>query len=165
VICPQRISLLTEFFRLLSIDAQEAASTLNAAIVAAGRSYIGVSLTIRSDTAEQNVVKGADLGSITPENAMKWDVTETVAGNFSLDDGQKIVDFATQNKKQLRCHTLVWYSQLPNWVSGGQWTNQTLQAAMQVHITRLMTTWKGNCTHWDVVNEGESPLSENLDGC
>lgn len=91
------------------------ANTLNAAIVAKGRSYIGTSLTIRNDNTEQNLIKGAEFGSITPENAMKWDAIEPNRGQFSWGGADQIANFATQNNKQMRCHTLVWYSQLPNW--------------------------------------------------
>jgi endo-1,4-beta-xylanase len=129
------------------------AATLNAAMVARGRSYIGTSLTIRNDNTEQNLIKGLEFGSITPENAMKWDATEPNRGQFSFSAADQIANFATQNGKQMRCHTLVWYSQLPNWVSSIN-NNATLMSVMQNHITTLMTRYKGKCTHWDVVNEG-----------
>jgi endo-1,4-beta-xylanase len=129
------------------------AATLNAAMVARGRSYIGTSLTIRNDNTEQNLIKGPEFGSITPENAMKWDATEPNRGQFSFSAADQVANFATQNGKQMRCHTLVWYSQLPNWVSSIN-NNATLMSVMQNHITTLMTRYKGKCTHWDVVNEG-----------
>src|SRR4051794_38691781 len=88
-------------------------TTLNAAFVARNRSYVGTSLTIRSDNTEQNIIKSAEFGSITPENAMKWDATEPNKGQFSFSNADAIANFATQNNKQMRCHTLVWYSQLP----------------------------------------------------
>lgn len=129
------------------------ATTLNAAMVARGRGYIGTSLTIRSDNSEQNLIKGAEFGSITPENAMKWDATEPNKGSFSWSGADAIANFATTNKKQMRCHTLVWYSQLPSWVSSIS-SNSTLMSVMTNHIQTVMGRYKGKCTHWDVVNEG-----------
>lgn len=128
------------------------ASNLNAAMKARGRSYIGTSLTIRNDNNEQNIIK-SEFGSITPENAMKWDATEPNQNQFSLSGGDQIANWATQNNKQMRCHTLVWYSQLPGWVNNIN-NNATLLNVMENHIKTLVTRWKGKCTHWDVVNEG-----------
>jgi endo-1,4-beta-xylanase len=128
------------------------AATLDAAMKARGRSYIGTSLTIRNDNTEQNTIK-SEFGSITPENAMKWDSTEPNQNQFNLGGGDQIANWATQNNKQMRCHTLVWYSQLPGWVNNIN-NNATLISVMENHIKTLMTRWKGKCTHWDVVNEG-----------
>lgn len=132
------------------------AATLDAAMKARGRSYIGTSLTIRNDNQEQSIIK-SEFGSVTPENAMKWDATEPNKGQFSLSGGDQYANWAQTNNKQLRCHTLVWYSQLPGWVSSIN-NNATLISVMENHITTLMTRWKGKCTHWDVVNEA---LEEN----
>ncbi|KAF2737807.1 endo-1,4-beta-xylanase precursor [Polyplosphaeria fusca] len=125
---------------------------LDTAMKKSGRSYIGTSLTIRNDNAEQNIIKGPDFGSVTPENSMKWDATEPNRGQFSYGGGDQVANFATQNGKQLRCHTLVWHSQLPGWVSQIN-NNATLIQVMTTHIQSLMSRWKGKCTHWDVVNE------------
>ncbi|KAH7132188.1 xylanase 2 [Dendryphion nanum] len=140
------------------------ASSLNAAIVSKGRSYIGTSLTVRNDNTEQNLIKGADFGSITPENSMKWDATEPNRGQFSWGGADQVANFATQNKKQLRCHTLVWYSQLPSWVNNIR-DNSTLMSVMTNHINQVMGRYKGKCTHWDVVNEAlneDGTLRDNV---
>ncbi|KAK1914673.1 hypothetical protein P3342_010662 [Pyrenophora teres f. teres] len=60
------------------------AAQLDPAIRARGRSYVGTSLTIRNDATEQNIIKSTEFGSITPENAMKWDATEPSRGSFTL---------------------------------------------------------------------------------
>jgi endo-1,4-beta-xylanase len=134
------------------------AATLQAAFIARNRSYVGTSLTIRNDNTEQNIIK-TEFNSITPENAMKWDATEPSQNSFQFNGGDQIVNWAAQNgNKQIRCHTLVWYSQLPSWVNNIN-NNQTLLSVMENHINKVMGRWKGKCTHWDVVNEGKSDQS------
>ncbi|KAF2876395.1 endo-1,4-beta-xylanase precursor [Massariosphaeria phaeospora] len=146
---------------VVDLEARQAA-TLNAAIVAKGRQYIGTSLTIRNDNSEQNLIKGAEFGSITPENSMKWDATEPSRGQFSFSGADQVANFATQNNKQLRCHTLVWYSQLPSWVNQIN-SNATLMSVMTNHINTVMGRYKGKCTHWDVVNEALNEDGTNRD--
>ncbi len=121
-------------------------------MVAAGREYIGTSLTVRSDSQEQSIIR-SDFGSITPENAQKWDATEPSRGQFSWSAADSHMSWAQQNGKQVRCHTLVWYSQLPSWVSNGGFNNATLISVMTNHINQVMGRYKGRCKHWDVVNE------------
>ena len=133
---------------------------LQSAIVAKGRSYIGTALTIRSDNSESNIINNkADFGSITPENSMKWDAIEPNRGQFSWSGADQVANYATQRGLQLRCHTLVWYSQLPSWVSNSGFNNATLISVMTNHIQQVMGRYKGKCTHWDVVNEGKLELT------
>jgi len=79
-------------------------------MVAHGREYFGTSLTVRSDTQESNIIRNKnEFGSITPENAMKWDATEPNRGQFNFGAADQHVNWAVQNGMQIRCHTLVWY--------------------------------------------------------
>jgi endo-1,4-beta-xylanase len=55
------------------------------------------------------------FGQWTPDNAQKWDATEPQQGKFSYSQADSIISRATSNKQIMRCHTLVWYSQLPSW--------------------------------------------------
>ncbi|KAH3955380.1 beta-xylanase [Parastagonospora nodorum] len=118
----------------------------------AGRDYIGVAVTIRNETKESDIIR-SEFNSITPENAMKWESTEPSQGNFTLAGGDAIIALAKQNKQEVRCHTLVWHSQLPLWVSEGGFDNATLIQVMEDHIKAVAGRWKGACTQWDVVNE------------
>jgi GH35 family endo-1,4-beta-xylanase len=56
-----------------------------------------------------------NFGQYTPDNAQKWDATEPQRGRFQYSQADAIVSRAIANKMIMRCHTLVWYSQLPSW--------------------------------------------------
>jgi len=122
-------------------------------MVSKGKEYFGTSLTVRNDNNEQSITRG-EFGSVTPENAQKWDQTEPNRGQFNWGGADQHMNWAQQNGKQVRCHTLVWHSQLPGWVSNSGFNNQTLIQVMNNHITQVMNRYRGRCTHWDVVNEG-----------
>jgi len=77
------------------------------------KGYIGTALTIRNDPVEQYIVQSPqDFDSITPENAMKWDATEPQRNNFTFADADRYANFSQTYNKQLRCHNLVWHSQV-----------------------------------------------------
>lgn len=126
---------------------------LHAKIKAKGKQYFGTACdqNTLSIGALNDIVK-AEFGSVTPENSMKWDSTESSRGSFSLTGGDYLVNFAQTNGKKVRGHTLVWHSQLPGWVSNIN-DAATLTSVIQTHVTTLMTRWKGKIDHWDVVNE------------
>lgn len=118
----------------------------------AGRSFIGTALTLRNEPREGEIIK-QEFNAFTPENAMKWESTEPSRNNFTFADADRYAAYAKQNKLQVHCHTLVWHSQLPLWVSGGGFDNKTLIGIMENHIKNIVTRYKDVCTRWDVVNE------------
>ncbi|OGE49534.1 hypothetical protein PENARI_c021G07087 [Penicillium arizonense] len=132
------------------------AAGLNTAAVAKGLLYFG-SATDNPELTDSayltQLSNRDDFGQITPGNSQKWDATEPTQNTFSFTKGDVIADLASTNGQKLRCHNLVWHSQLPSWVSSGTWTNATLIAAMKNHITNVVTHYKGKCYAWDVVNE------------
>jgi GH35 family endo-1,4-beta-xylanase len=131
------------------------AAGLNDAIVAAGRDYFGTALTLGNNEQETEIVNNlSEFGAITPENAMKWDALQPSQGQFSFDGADAYADYVKESGHKLRCHTLVWHSQLPSWVSGGGFDNATLIQVMDDHIKTVVERYKGVCHHWDVVNEG-----------
>ncbi|KAG9196590.1 endo-1,4-beta-xylanase [Alternaria panax] len=123
---------------------EQTATVLDAAIKAHGRSYIGTSLTICNGNTGQNIIRSAEFGSITPENAMKWDATEPNRGQFNWGNADAVANFATQNGKQIN-------------------NDATLMSVMEKHIKQVMGRYKRKCTHWDVVNEALNEDGTNRD--
>ncbi|KAJ3530383.1 hypothetical protein NM208_g9352 [Fusarium decemcellulare] len=127
---------------------------LDRAIKHKGKQHVGTALTLGDDSRTEDIVGGRwEFGSITPENAMKWESTHPSRDTYTFDSADAHAEFAVQHKKNLRCHTLVWHSQLAPWVEAGKFDNETLIEIMEDHIATVAGRYKGKCTHWDVVNE------------
>ncbi|CCC14934.1 hypothetical protein SMACR_07668 [Sordaria macrospora] len=145
-------TVLSVVFAAAGVTAQ-----LNDLAVAAGLKYFGTCGSegnINSDTTYRNILNNkSEFGQLVPENGQKWDATEPSRGQFTYSSGDIVAGVAKQNGQLLRCHTLVWYSQLPSWVSGGSWNRSTLQSVIETHINNVMGHYKGQCYAWDVVNE------------
>jgi len=94
---------------------------LNDLAVRAGLKYFGTALregAINSDSAYAAILSDkSEFGQLVPENGQKWDATEATQGRFTYTSGDITANEAKKNGQGLRCHTMVWYSQLPSWVS------------------------------------------------
>ncbi|KAK3401306.1 glycoside hydrolase superfamily [Sordaria brevicollis] len=145
-------TVLSVVFAAAGVTAQ-----LNDLAVRAGLKYFGTCASegnVNSDTAYRNILNNkSEFGQLVPENGQKWDATEPSRGQFNYGSGDIVANVAKQNGQLLRCHTLVWYSQLPGWVSSGSWTRSSLQSVIETHINNVMGHYKGQCYAWDVVNE------------
>jgi endo-1,4-beta-xylanase len=93
-----------------------------------------------------------EFSVVTPENEMKWNATEPQPGTFTFDAADRVVEFAEANGMAVRGHTLVWHSQLAGWVQQLTTRDEAL-AAMERHITTLVSRYRGRIHAWDVVNE------------
>ena len=88
---------------------------------------------------------------ITAENEMKMDAMQPNRGQFNWSSGDRIVNWARQNGKQVRGHALAWHSQQPGWMQNMSGT--ALRTAMLDHVTQVATYYRGKIHSWDVVNE------------
>jgi GH35 family endo-1,4-beta-xylanase len=89
----------------------------------------------------------------TPENALKWENTEPGRNVFDFSTPDEMVALAWANGKRVHGHTLVWYYQLPAWLTGGTWTRAQLLAILQNHVKTVVGHYAGRIGSWDVVNE------------
>ncbi|MEV8021437.1 endo-1,4-beta-xylanase [Streptomyces sp. NPDC086554] len=105
-----------------------------------------------ADTAYSDLL-GSEFGQTTPGNGMKWDATEPRRGVFDFTAGDEIVNYAHAKGLKVRGHTLLWHSQLPNWLTSGTWTADELRAILKSHITQVVKHNRGKVFAWDVANE------------
>ncbi|WP_405015969.1 endo-1,4-beta-xylanase [Kitasatospora sp. NBC_00070] len=96
---------------------------------------------------------GAQFGSLTPENAMKWGSVEPTRGSYNWAEADQIVAFAQAHGQQVRGHTLVWHSQNPGWLANGGFGAAELRGILQQHIATEVGRYQGRVRAWDVLNE------------
>ncbi|MFD3579798.1 endo-1,4-beta-xylanase [Streptomyces sp. NPDC058644] len=128
-----------------------AESTLGAAAAQSGR-YFGTAIASgRLGDATYTTIAGREFNSVTAENEMKIDATEPQRGQFNFTGADRVYNWAVQNGKQVRGHTLAWHSQQPGWMQS--LSGSDLRQAMVGHINGVMSHYKGKIAQWDVVNE------------
>ncbi|KAJ5711498.1 hypothetical protein N7488_005654 [Penicillium malachiteum] len=123
---------------------------LNNLAQAAGKLWFGTAMDTTTaepdDVDYMTVFNDTNIfGQVTPGNTMKWEFTEPTQN--------ETIALAKATGKKVRCHNLVWSSELPSWVTDGSWTDETLLAAMETHIKTEIEYYGSGCWSWDVVNE------------
>lgn len=130
---------------------QAAESTLGSAAAQSGR-YFGTAIASgRLNDSAYTTIASREFNSVTAENEMKIDATEPQQGQFNFAAGDRVYNWAVQNGKQVRGHTLAWHSQQPGWMQS--LSGSALRQAMINHINGVMAHYKGKIVQWDVVNE------------
>jgi endo-1,4-beta-xylanase len=146
----------------LLASASGVSAQLNALAKAAGLQYFGTELD-PNDQSDQTYWRigqnSSNFGQMTCDNSMKWDTIEPQQGQFNYGTADQQVAQALAAGQVIRCHNLNWYSQLPSWVSNGNWNAQSMTSVIQSHIANEAGHFKGKCLHWDVVNEALNDVS------
>lgn len=127
-------------------------------LAAAKGKVIGTAVTGSKLTGTYGDIAGAQFGSLTPGNAMKWGSVEPTQSSFNWAEADQIVAFAQAHDQLVRGHTLVWHSQNPSWLTNGTWTSSQLSTLLQNHISTEVGRYRGKVSVWDVVNE---PFNED----
>jgi len=122
--------------------------------------------TLARSTAYRSIA-AQQFSTVTPENEMKWSAVEPVQGKYTWSDADALVAFAQRNDQLVRGHTLVWYKQLPAWLTAeaATLTPDATRAILKKHIFDEVKHFKGKIWQWDVVNEAfddKGNLRDNL---
>ncbi|KAJ5681457.1 Endo-1-4-beta-xylanase D [Penicillium maclennaniae] len=117
-----------------------------------------------TDPAYLNVLQ-KNFGEITPANAMKFMYTEPEQNVFNFTEGDAFLHVAEKYNARVRCHNLVWVSELSDFVTSTTWTAEALKKVMKNHIYKTVQHYGRRCYSWDVVNEalnGDGSFSSSV---
>jgi endo-1,4-beta-xylanase len=84
---------------------------------------------------------------------MKMEVIHPARSQYNFNDADYLVQFAQANNMQVHGHTLVWYKQLPGWLTNGGFSRDELMTILRDHIQSVVGHYRGKVAVWDVVNE------------
>jgi endo-1,4-beta-xylanase len=107
----------------------------------------------------------SEYNALTPENAMKWGTIHPAQDTYDFGPADAIVGFARAHRMAVRGHTLVWYREVPSWVTDRTWTRSELEQVLRDHIHAVVGHYRGEVAQWDVVNEAvdsEGKLRDNV---
>lgn len=94
-----------------------------------------------------------EFSVLTPENALKFGQISVGRDRYDFKDADALVNFAEAHNMQVHGHTLVWYRNLPDWLTQQNWSRAELVAILRQHIETVVSRYRGRIAVWDVVNE------------
>lgn len=106
---------------------------------------------LNSDTAYRAAII-ANCQMIVPEGEMKWPNIHPARGEYRFEKADALVDFARQNKIEIRGHTLAWYGGMPAWTATID-SRAEAERELVNHIETVVSRYRGAIPSWDVVNE------------
>ena len=88
-------------------------------------------------------------------------VVQPQPGVFDFQRADAIVDFAVEHGLTVRGHRLIGGSRVPDWVTNGSWTADTLADVLRMHVSTVVGRYAernpGVITEWDVVDDAFLP--------
>lgn len=109
------------------------------------------------ETPSYAAIASGQFSTVTPGNAMKWQLVEPEQGVYDWSGADQLVGFAEANGQLVRGHCLVWHNQLPTWltdgVANGTISDSELYDLLKQHIFVEVSRYRGRIWQWDVCNE------------
>lgn len=125
---------------------------------------IGAATSSGSLKYEEDVL--TNFNSITSTYEMKWGALEPQSGKYTYGGADRLIQWASEQDVSVRGHCLVWYRNVPDWVTEAAVDKQTALDLIDSHIRKTMTHFGDeNIYCWDVVNEAlhDSITEEQLE--
>ena len=98
-----------------------------------------------------NLIK-KQFNAATPENIMKSALIHPKWDTYNFTMADKLVEYGEKNNIKINGHTLIWHSQLPNFIRGIK-SSDSIRTFFTDHIKTVAGRYKGKVFSWDVVNE------------
>ncbi len=117
--------------------------------------YVGAAINARLISEEDSLalqLLRKEFNSISPENDMKWENIHPAPDSFYFDIADRYAALAEDNNMFALGHTLVWHSQLADYMNTVSDT-ATMNVYLENHISTIVQRYKGKIDAWDVVNE------------
>lgn len=97
---------------------------------------------------------------------MKFRALQPRQGEFRFGGADAVADFARENGKKVRGHTLIWHGGNPEWLQEGDLSCDEVRKVLKNHIDTVLPRYRDVTYQWDVANEilnsaGELRTSEN----
>jgi len=92
------------------------------------------------------------FNAVTPENIMKAEEIHPEWGRYNFGAADMLVAYAKKNNMQVNAHTLIWHSQLPQYVRRMK-DADSVRRFFEDHINTVASRYDGKVYSWDVVNE------------
>lgn len=112
-----------------------------------------VNVNLLKNNSQYRALVIREFNSLTPENAMKTRFIHPQEHTYAWDDADYLVDFAEEQQMRVHGHTLVWYKNLPDWITNFQGDSVAWENLFRSHIQTIVGHYKGRVGSWDVVNE------------
>ena len=121
--------------------------------------HIGAAVTSKSLKAGKEILS-REFSLLVSENGMTWDKINPNKGSFNWNFADHFVEFAIENKFDVKGASLVWHAACPEYLTRLSATE--LRAEIDDHIKAKVGRYKGKIQRWDVVNEALDDNGKDL---